>query len=164
MKTVKKKRPSALPDLVAGAFTICLFGVSTMLDVDEPAWVTALGLGCFAFAVLFAGLPFLHLARYGKPKPGDAFFETTQVADKGVYGLVRHPQYLGYMLLVVGFASINPHPLTLGLAGAAVAFFYLQCVVEERFCLERMGTAYGEYKKRVPRINVVLGLYRIVRR
>ena len=54
--------------------------------------------------------------------------------------------------------------MALGLAGTAVAFFYLQCVVEERFCREALGEDYSHYMKMVPRINVLLGLYRIASR
>ena len=161
---VKKKGPSALADIVAGVLTISLFVVNLVVDVDEPIGVTIAGLLCLGLAIPFAALPFFHLAKYGQPKPGDAFFATTRVANEGIYSLVRHPQYLGYMLLVVGFASIDPHPVALGLAGAAVAFFYVQCVSEERFCSEVLGEEYRLYMKRVPRINVLLGLYRSVRR
>lgn len=159
-----KARPSAFADVVAGVLSIVLFVVNIVVDVAEPIWVTITGLMCLGLAVPFAVLPFFHLSEYGKPKSGDAFFATTRVADEGIYSLVRHPQYLGYMLLVVGFAGIDPHPVALGLMVAAVAFFYMQCVSEERFCHEVFGENYGRYAKRVPRINVLLGLYRSVRR
>ena len=161
---VEKDGPSVLADLVAAALSVCLFVVSIVVDVDEPSWVTGLGLVCLVLAVFFVGLPFIHLAKYGKPKLGDAFFETTRVADRGVYTIVRHPQYLGYMFLVVGFAGLDPHPAAIGLAGAAVAFFYLQCVLEERFCRDAFGEDYNQYVERVPRINFLLGLYRLTRK
>jgi protein-S-isoprenylcysteine O-methyltransferase Ste14 len=161
---MNRKRPSAFPDLVASVLTVCLFAVSIFVDIDEPAWVTGFGLGCLALAIPLAGLPFFHLAKYGKSKQVDAFFDTTQVADRGVYSLVRHPQYLGYMFLVVGFALLDPHPVALGLAVAAVIFFHIQCLTEERFCSQHLGEEYVVYARRVPRINFLVGLLRIVRR
>jgi protein-S-isoprenylcysteine O-methyltransferase Ste14 len=86
------------------------------------------------------------------------------VADRGLYAVVRHPQYLGYICLVLGFGAIDPHPLILALAGGAAVFFYIQAVLEERHCLEQMGADYADYMKRVPRFNLVLGLFRIALR
>ena len=86
------------------------------------------------------------------------------MVDKGVYGLVRHPQYLGYTLLVLSFCSLDPHPLTLGLAGGASVFFYVQSMAEENFCRENLGPEYGDYMKRVPRFNFLLGVYRIAKK
>jgi protein-S-isoprenylcysteine O-methyltransferase Ste14 len=161
---VEKKGPSAVADLVAGVLSVCLFVVNIIVDVNEPTWLTVSSLVCLALAVPFAAIPFLHLAKFGKPKPADAFYVTTRVADRGVYAMVRHPQYLGYMFLVVGFAGLDPHPVALAVAGAAVAFFYLQCVLEERFCREVFGEDYNHYVMRVPRVNFLLGLYRIASR
>ena len=160
MNAGEDKVTSALPDLAAGVLSAGLLVVNIVVDVDEPAWLTVLSLVCFGVAVPLVVLPFFHLAKYGLPKPGDAFFATTRVAEDGVYSFVRHPQYIGYMLLMVGFACLDPHPAALGLAGAAVVFFYLQCVAEERFCTEAFGADYRLYMQRVPRLNLLLGLYR----
>lgn len=105
-------------------------------------------------------LPFVHLGRYGESAPGDAYMQTTRVADRGIYGVVRHPQYLGYMLLAVGFALLSPHPLVLGAAAVAVAAFVAQAALEERALLDRFGPAYAAYRARVPRFNVLAGLWR----
>lgn len=160
----KAQGPSALADLVAGVLSICLFVVNIVVDVREPIWLTATGLFCLGLAIPFAVLPFVHLPRYGAPKPGGRFFETTRVADGGIYSLVRHPQYLGYILLIVGFVSIDPHPVAFCVGGAAVAFFYLQCLSEERYCTVAFGEEYEHYLERVPRMNFLLGMYRSLRR
>jgi protein-S-isoprenylcysteine O-methyltransferase Ste14 len=164
VNTVEKKVPSALPDLVAGVLSVSLFAVNIVVDVDEPFWCTILSLACLGLAVPFATLPFLHLARYGEPKSGDAFYKTTRVADRGIYSLVMHPQYLGYSLLVLGFAFLDPNVLSVFLAGGALVFFYFQSIVEERFCATHLGSEYDAYKMRVPRMNFFLGAYRIAMR
>ena len=160
VNAVEGKVPSAIPDLVAGFLSVSLFAVNIVVDVDEPLWLTISSLVCFGLAVPFASVPFFHLARYGEPKQGDAFYKTTRVVDRGIYALVRHPQYLGYSLLVLGFVGLDPNLLSICLAGGALVFFYAQAIVEERFCEENLGSEYDAYKKRVPRVNFVLGLYR----
>jgi protein-S-isoprenylcysteine O-methyltransferase Ste14 len=164
VNAVEKKVPSAIPDLVAGFLSVGLIVVNIVIDVDEPLWLTISSLVCFGLAVPLAALPFFHLARYGEPKPGDAFYATTRVADRGIYSLVRHPQYLGYSLLVLGFVFLDPNVLSGCLAGGALVFFYVQSIVEEKFCEKNLGSEYDAYKMRVPRMNFVLGVYRIATR
>ena len=43
---------------------------------------------------------------------------------------------------------------------AATVCFYLQSVVEERYCRSRFGAPYDSYLRQVPRFNVILGLWR----
>jgi len=164
MRTEHKNVPSALPDIVACGLSACLFVVNVVIDVNEPTWLTVASLVCFGLAIPFSVLPFFHLARYGKPKPGDAFYATTQVVDEGVYSIVRHPQYLGYSFLVLGFGCLDPNLLSVLLAGGAMVFFYIQAIVEERFCKKNLGTEYEDYSRKVPRMNVLLGLFLIVKK
>jgi protein-S-isoprenylcysteine O-methyltransferase Ste14 len=113
---------------------------------------------------VFVVLPFLQLRRFGDPASGAPYFATTRVVVEGIYGVVRHPQYLGYSLLLLGLAAIDPHPLLVGLALAAVACLYVQCILEERYWRAATGSAYAAYAQRVPRLNAALGLWRCARR
>ena len=157
------KRP-LLPDVTAAFLTAGLLAGTIVVDVREPRWLTGVALVLLVLAVVFFVTPFFQLAKYGIPNEGDAFFATTRVVDKGVYSVVRHPQYLGYSLLVLGFGFLDPHPVLLGLAGGAVVFFYLQCLLEERYCRGAFGDEYDNYMKRVPRFNLLLGLIKLTRK
>ena len=141
-----------------------MLAASILVDVEEPAWLTTLGLLSIALAVLFAVPPFYYLKRLGKPPQGAAYYATSQVVDTGLYEVVRHPQYLGYVFLVWGFAFLDPHWLSVAMAACACAAFYVQTVLEERFCSQRFGVEYVDYLKKVPRFNFVQGLLRIVYR
>ena len=141
-----------------------MLAVSILIDVEEPPWLTVLGLLCIVLAVLFAVPPFYYLKRLGKPPQGAAYFATSQVVDKGPYSVVRHPQYLGYTFLIWGFAVLDPYWLSIALAASAWTAFYVQTVLEERFCSQRFGGEYVDYAKRVPRFNFVQGLFRILYR
>ena len=141
-----------------------MLAVSILVDVEEPVWIKGIGLFCLTCAVLLAVPPFCYLKRLGKPEKGAAFFFTSRLVDQGPYSLVRHPQYVGYSLLGIGFACLDPHWLTIVLAMSATTAFYLQAFFEERYCMHRFGGEYDVYKKRVPRFNFVLGLFRIVLR
>jgi protein-S-isoprenylcysteine O-methyltransferase Ste14 len=150
--------------LVATGFTIALLVAVQFVQATGPSWLKAISVALLLLAAIFIFLPFVQLPRYGKADQGNPYFQTTRVVDRGLYGIVRHPQYLGYSLLAVGFAGLRPHPLVIGLAAGALAFFYAQSVIEERFCCEKFGPEYRDYMRRVPRLNFLRGLFRMVMR
>jgi protein-S-isoprenylcysteine O-methyltransferase Ste14 len=158
-----RKQP-LVADLLATVCAVALLASSALVEIDEPAWLEALGVVMILAAPVFVVLPFLHLRRFGHPASGAPYFATTRVVVEGIYGVVRHPQYLGYSLLLLGLAAIDPHPLLIGLALAAVAFLYVQCILEERYWRAETDSHYAAYAQRVPRLNAALGLWRWARR
>jgi len=108
--------------------------------------------------------PFGQLRRHGEVPPGASYMETARVADRGLYAIVRHPQYLGYTLLAAGLA-LRAHDLPMIMAGAlAVGLFAAHTLVEERDCAARFGAEWDRYAAEVPRFNLPLGLLRARRR
>jgi protein-S-isoprenylcysteine O-methyltransferase Ste14 len=128
----------------------------------QPLRLLALPLLLVGVALAF--LPFHALRRHGRTEPGRSYMHTTRVVDRGVYALVRHPQYLGYMLFDAGFALISQNVWIATLALLAVAFFALQVREEERFLRARFGPDYEDYARRVPGLNLPLGVVRRLRR
>ena len=104
------------------------------------------------------------LRRHGRPPAGKSYMHATVVVRRGPFALLRHPQYLGYMLFAATAALIGRHWAVVGLAVAAVAAFYLHALAEERDCLGRFGEAYASYMKRVPRFNLIAGALLALRR
>jgi protein-S-isoprenylcysteine O-methyltransferase Ste14 len=108
--------------------------------------------------------PFGQLRRHGEAPPGASYMETARVADRGLYAVVRHPQYLGYMLLASGLA-LRAHNLPMVLAAAiAIALFAAHTAAEERDCAARFRADWERYGAEVPRFNLPLGLLRSWRR
>lgn len=94
----------------------------------------------FGIVLLIAGWREIYRAR-----------EESRLATKGPYALVRHPQYTGLFLALFGEGVVH-WPTILSLAAVPViAFAYaLLARKEERQMLERFGTEYREYQRRVP--------------
>ena len=76
--------------------------------------------------------------------------EIPAVIEKSVFGMMRHPIYLGAILLFTGLFL-----LTLSLASGAVLliiliFYHLIARYEERILIHTFGDAYRAYMSRVP--------------
>ena len=153
---------------LTGWATIVLFAALSIADWQLPdgdlLWLRFAGVFGLALAVVFIFLPFVHLKKYGESGNRKNYMETTVVADRGLYAIVRHPQYLGYVLLFAGFALLSQHWVTYLIAAGGIAVLYIQAVAEEHFCQEKFGVAYERYMARVPRFNLILGLWRIIKR
>ena len=60
------------------------------------------------------------------------------------YSLVRHPSYLGYMLMIVGMTLIWGNAVTL-VPWVAIPGYYLVSIYEEPMLLDRFGEEYRRY-------------------
>ncbi len=91
-------------------------------------------------------------------------FVTTKLVDTGIYGIIRHPIYLSLAYLFSGFALLSQHPISLflGFSMALGAYYYM--IGEEKLTLSKFGKEYQEYMNKVPRSNLILGLWRYFRR
>ncbi|WP_436639370.1 methyltransferase family protein [Microbaculum sp. FT89] len=72
------------------------------------------------------------------------------LATTGAYAHVRHPQYVGFVLIMFGFLLQWPTLLTL-MMFPVLAWMYVHLARhEERETRARFGEAYGVYARRVP--------------
>ncbi len=69
----------------------------------------------------------------------------------GVYGLVRHPQYLGFYLIIIGFLVQWPTIITVLMAPVLFYAYYRLALREEKGLRRRFGKQYEEYTSAVPR-------------
>lgn len=76
--------------------------------------------------------------------------QTGQLATSGPYAVVRHPQYSGFVLILLGFLVQWPTIPTLVMFPALVIMYVRLARQEEREVRERFGEAYDEYAARTP--------------
>lgn len=116
----------------------------------------------FSIVIIFlAGGEFRE--KGGAPK-GESIVHTTVLVDNGVYAVVRHPQYLGFMLLVFALILMSQHWASVisGVLGSAL--FYRDVLREEQMSVDKFGDDYRRYMERVPRMNPLIGILRLLRR
>ena len=68
----------------------------------------------------------------------------------GPYGYVRHPQYVGFILVMIGFLFMWPTLTTLLMFPILVAVYVRLAKREELIVLEEFGSVYLDYRKKVP--------------
>ena len=74
-----------------------------------------------------------------------------KLLDQGVYARMRHPRYVAVMLSMPAVALFTNYLALYVLCPLVVVTLYIITVLEERELLERFGTAYEQYRQRVPR-------------
>ena len=69
-------------------------------------------------------------------------------ALKGLYSVIRHPQYVGLAMAGIGLAVLWPRFLTMALWVVMIGIYYLLSKDEERRMLKAYPETYGEYMKK----------------
>ncbi|RWH73478.1 isoprenylcysteine carboxylmethyltransferase family protein [Mesorhizobium sp.] len=72
------------------------------------------------------------------------------VAVSGPYSYVRHPQYAGFILVMLGFLVQWPTLLTLAMFPVLVVMYVRLARAEEREAVAEFGDTYRAYLKKVP--------------
>ena len=72
------------------------------------------------------------------------------LATTGPYSYVRHPQYVGFVLVMFGFLLQWPTILTLAMFPVLVWMYARLARLEERETIAAFGNAYADYAVRVP--------------
>ncbi|TGE20138.1 methyltransferase family protein [Hymenobacter elongatus] len=76
----------------------------------------------------------------------------TPLQVEGLNRVVRHPLYLGLLLLLAGIWLLLPTTTGSVFVGCAVLYILLGTRLEERKLLRRFGAAYVRYQQRVPQL------------
>jgi len=76
---------------------------------------------------------------------------TGALADSGPYARIRHPQYVGFVLIMLGFLVQWPTILTVAMFPLLLVMYWRLALREEREVEATFGEAYRRYAGRVPR-------------
>lgn len=93
----------------------------------------------FGFILLSASWSVLHSAQ----KAG-------KLATSGPYAYVRHPQYVAFIAIMLGFLFQWPTILTLLMFPILVVMYVRLAAIEEREIRAKFGSLYEDYAARIP--------------
>ena len=117
---------------------------STLLGMGETGMMVSMILG---YALVFVGI---GLFAEGWRELYRAI-EQKRLAVDGLYGVVRHPQYLGLFIALFGEGVVHwPTVFSVGLFPVIVLAYVLLARAEERRVIKEFGEAYRAYQRRVP--------------
>ena len=123
------------------------------------------GWAIWAFGMVLVMAPIIMFPRRGGIEKGKSFISTTRLVDTGIYGVVRHPQYLGGIFAVFMTTLLwYPHWLFLVLGVTGIAVVYLGSREEDQRLIQQFGDEYIHYIQKVPSMNLLAGVIRLLRR
>jgi protein-S-isoprenylcysteine O-methyltransferase Ste14 len=122
------------------------------------AWIT------MAVSAVFGWLPILAFRKKGGVSKGRSYIQTTVLVDSGVYAVVRHPQFLAGIWLSLALILITQHWFIAPMGLVAMVLNYLIARKADQELIEKFGHDYKRYIQKVPRMNFLLGLIRLLSR
>jgi protein-S-isoprenylcysteine O-methyltransferase Ste14 len=138
-----------------------IIGIYLLSDVSQIDVLAYAGAGLYAFAgLVFGGLPVFEFRKKGGVKSGESYIHTTQVVDTGIYSIVRHPQYVTFMLWAIAGMLLFQHWIVVLLGVPVFPLTYIDLIKADKDAIETFGDDYRAYMKKVPRANFLLGILR----
>jgi protein-S-isoprenylcysteine O-methyltransferase Ste14 len=161
------KKPS-LMGYIPSAFASLLFLSQIVVGVYLLSWVSQnevlayFGVGLYVFSGIFFGmLPVFEFRKKGGVRKGQSYTQTTKLVDSGIYSVVRHPQYVTFILFAISGVLLFQHWIVILLGVPIIPLTYIDLIKADKDAIEKFGDEYKAYMKKVPRANFVLGLLRL---
>jgi protein-S-isoprenylcysteine O-methyltransferase len=134
---------SLLLPLVAGILNIATFSISLVEGLTSVAFML-LGLGLRIWAAVVLGEFYTGTLMT---------IEGHRVVSTGPYGRIRHPGYLGSILLWCGFGVLSSSLLVAVLLPVMlVAVYTYRISAEEHMLVQELGDDYVQYQRRTRRL------------
>ena len=126
--------------------TIFLYNSANLARLVYAGWI-----------ILAFGIIFLLWSSKSRKKGHE---EGIGLVESGMYAFVRHPEFLGHILIIFALVIISQHWISFIVGAILIVLLCLAMIEEERRNIEKFGNAYIDYMKRVPRINLIAGIIR----
>ncbi|MFW9807290.1 MAG: methyltransferase family protein, partial [Candidatus Thorarchaeota archaeon] len=104
------------------------------------------------------------LKKYGEPKKNKSWGESTVMVERGVYGVIRHPFSLGWIILTFSLAMITQNWLSTLCMSVQIPLILVDVIYDEHISLNKFGIDYTSYKDSVTMFNIPSGLIRYYKR
>jgi len=144
---------------VAQVILAFFFNQSGLRGLRQVGWIF------WWIAAVFGILPIITFRRKGGVAQGESYMKTTQLVDTGIYAIVRHPQGgTAWLLINTGLMLIAQQWSSVVLGLTSMVLVYADTFKSDQYCIDKFGDAYRRYIERVPRVNFVAGVIRLIGR
>ena len=82
------------------------------------------------------------------------------LVDTGIYAYVRHPGYLGHMLIIFSLILMAQRWINIVIGSTLIALLFFAIIEEEKRNIRKFGDAYKNYMKSVSRVNLFAEIFR----
>lgn len=123
-----------------------------------------LGWGIWVISLIFGIAPIFIFRRKGGVAKGQSYVKTTQLVDSSLYAIVRHPQYVAGMLFNLALMFLAQHWVIFLVGAVSMLLFYIDIQAADQEGIQKFGEAYRDYMQRVPQVNFILGILRVIRK
>jgi protein-S-isoprenylcysteine O-methyltransferase Ste14 len=158
-------------DVIPSTFSSLLFisqiivGMYLLSDISQVEIVAYAGVALYIFSgLIFGMLPVMEFRKKGVVKKGKSYIHTTKLVDTGIYSIVRHPQYVTFILWAIAGMLLFQHWIVIILGIPIIPLTYIDLIRGDKDSIEKFGDDYKQYMQRVPRANFLLGIIRLLKR
>jgi protein-S-isoprenylcysteine O-methyltransferase Ste14 len=138
-----------------------IVGIYLLSTVSQIEILAYIGVALYVLSgLIFGWLPVIEFRRKGKVKTGRSYIYTTRIVDTGIYSIVRHPQYVTFILWAIAGMLLFQHWIVILLGIPVIPLTYIDLINADKNAIEKFGDNYKSYMKRVPRANFLLGIIR----
>lgn len=145
-----KKKFCKMPKLFQKADVLIFFGAPILVLPLLPQPRVELHYIIFVIGIILALLSALVWILASKEIgiiPGVK--QKSKVISSGIYSIIRHPIYLGNILMPLGLGLTFKATYALLYAPVIIIFFIITTFIEDKKLVEEYGKEYIEYKKKV---------------
>jgi len=147
--------------LIAHIAYIGLYVVMIISTIIHYNSADLAGLVYAGWIIMAFGIIFLLCSSKSRKK-GHA--EGIGLVESGMYAFVRHPEFLGHILIISALVIISQHWISFIVGAILIVLLCLAMIEEEKRNIEKFGNAYTDYMKKVPRINLIAGIIKYISR
>ena len=136
-------------------------GVYLLSEVSQIEVLAYVGVGLYVFSgIVFGALPVFEFRKKGEVRKGQSYIHTTKLVDTGIYSVVRHPQYVTFIMWAIAGILLFQNWIVILLGLPIMPLTYIDLIKADKDAIEKFGEDYKEYMKKVPRANFLLGIIR----
>lgn len=155
--------PSTITSLLC--ISQAILGIYLLSEISQIEIFAYSGVVLYVFSgVVFGMLPTFEFRKKGGVKKGKSYIHTTQLVDTGIYSVVRHPQFVTFILWAIAGMLLFQHWIIILLGMPIIPLTYIDLFQADKRLIEKFGDDYKHYMHRIPRANFLLGIYRVLKK
>ena len=138
-----------------------IVGLILLPEIVQIEVLANIGVGFYVFSgIVFGWLPVIEFRKKGEVKEGKSYIHTTKLVETGIYSIVRHPQYVTFILFAISGMLLFQHWIVILLGVPIMPLTYVDLIKADKDAIEKFGDDYKAYIKKVPSANFLLGIIR----